>query len=121
VVAVGRRLLPKAETREEAKACLNLLSGRNHRVTTAVAVHYGARTASRAVETRLAFKRLSQQDIDTYLDSGQWQGKAGGYGIQGLAGAFCLHLNGSWEAVMGLPLYETVCLLEGFGYRRGQP
>lgn len=120
VVAVGRRLLPKAETREEAKACLTLLSGRNHRVTTAVAVHLGARTASRAVETRLAFKRLSQQDIDTYLDSGQWQGKAGGYGIQGLAGAFCLHLNGSWEAVMGLPLYETVCLLEGLGYRRGQ-
>ena len=117
VVAIGRRLLPKAETREQALSCLNMLSGTNHRVTTAVAVQLGARTAYRAVETRLSFKRLSEQEIAHYLDSGEWDGKAGGYGIQGLAGAFCTHLNGSFEGVMGLPLYETKCLLDGFGWR----
>ena len=115
---MGRRLLPKAETREQALACLNLLSGRNHRVTTAVAVQLGGAKASRAVETRLTFKRLSEAEIRFYLDSEQWMGKAGGYGIQGLAGAFCSQLHGSWEGVMGLPLYETVSLLEGFGYKR---
>ena len=118
VVSVGRRLLPKAETRAQALACLTLLSGRNHRVTTAVAVQRGQATASRAVETRLTFKRLSEAEISFYLDSEQWMGKAGGYGIQGLAGAFCTNLHGSWEGVMGLPLYETVSLLEGFGYSR---
>ncbi|MCZ8206689.1 MAG: Maf family protein [Aquidulcibacter sp.] len=118
VVSVGRRLLPKAETREQALACLHLLSGRNHRVTTAVAVQRGSAKASRAVETRLTFKRLSEAEIRFYLDSEQWMGKAGGYGIQGLAAAFCTHLHGSWEGVMGLPLYETVSLLEGFGYKR---
>lgn len=111
VVSVGRRLLPKAETRSEALACLQLLSGRNHRVTTAIAVVRGAVLRQRAVETRIAFKRLSDREIGAYLDSGEWKGKAGGYGIQGRAGAFCRHLSGSWEAVMGLPLYETTCLL----------
>jgi septum formation protein len=120
VVSVGRRLLPKAESRAQALYCLELLSGRNHRVTTAVAVQSGGRRASRVVETRLSFKRLSAAEIKAYLDSEQWQGKAGGYGIQGLAGAFCMRLNGSWEAVMGLPLYETACLLEGFGWRPRQ-
>jgi septum formation protein len=118
VVAIGRRLLPKAETREQALHCLNMLSGTNHRVTTAVAVQLGTRTAYRAVETRLSFKRLSDPEIARYLESGEWEGKAGGYGIQGLAGAFCTHLNGSYEGVMGLPLYETNALLEGFGWRR---
>jgi septum formation protein len=116
VVSVGRRILPKAETRAQAAACLALLSGRNHRVTTAVAVRLDGRAARRSVTTRLAFKVLSQAEVDGYLESGEWAGKAGGYGIQGRAGAFCTHLNGSWEAVMGLPLYETACLLEGFGY-----
>jgi septum formation protein len=119
VVAIGRRLLPKAETREEALACLTMLSGTNHRVTTAVAVQLGGRAAYRAVETRLTFKRLSGQEVTRYLDSGEWQGKAGGYGIQGTAGMFCTHLIGSYEGVMGLPLYETNCLLEGFGWTRG--
>jgi septum formation protein len=118
VVAIGRRLLPKAEGRDQALKCLLMLSGTNHRVTTAVAVQLGSRTAYRAVETRLSFKRLSAQEIENYLDSGEWQGKAGGYGIQGLAGAFCTHLNGSFEGVMGLPLYETLCLLEGHGLKR---
>jgi septum formation protein len=118
VVALGRRLLPKAETREQALGCLTMLSGTNHRVTTAVAVQLGARTAYRAVETRISFKRLSEQEITQYLDSHEWNGKAGGYGIQGLAGAFCTHLIGSFEGVMGLPLYETKCLLEGLGWHR---
>lgn len=121
VVAIGRRLLPKAETREQALSCLKMLSGTNHRVTTAVAVHMGDKAAYRAVETRLTFKRLSDQEIGHYLASGEWEGKAGGYGIQGLAGMFCTHLNGSFEGVMGLPLYETNCLLEGFGWTRRLP
>jgi septum formation protein len=118
VVAMGRRLLPKAETRDQALHCLTMLSGTNHRVTTAVAVQLGARKAFRAVETRLSFKRLSETEIKFYLDSGEWSGKAGGYGIQGLAGMFCTNLVGSFEGVMGLPLYETNCLLEGFGWKR---
>ena len=118
VVALGRRLLPKTETREQALHCLTLLSGTNHRVTTAVAVQLGARTAHRVVESRLTFKRLSAEEIKRYLDSGEWDGKAGGYGIQGLAGAFCTNLIGSYEGVMGLPLYETMCLIEGMGWKR---
>jgi septum formation protein len=118
VVAMGRRLLPKAETRAQAEHCLQMLSGANHRVTTAVAVQCGARTAYRAVETRLSFKRLSDLEIADYLESGEWEGKAGGYGIQGRAGAFCTHLVGSFEGVMGLPLYETKCLIEGMGWHR---
>jgi septum formation protein len=118
VVSMGRRLLPKATTREEAASCLKMLSGANHRVTTAVAVQLGARKAHRAVESRISFKRLSEEETTRYLDSGQWEGKAGGYGIQGLAGAFCTHLIGSYEGVMGLPLYETACLLEGLGWKR---
>lgn len=117
IVSVGRRMLPKAEDRETAAACLKLLSGRNHVVTTGVALAGPQGVAVRAVATRLTFKTLSALEQQHYLDSGQWQGKAGGYGIQGLAGAFCIRLTGSWEAVMGLPLYETACLLEGAGYR----
>jgi septum formation protein len=111
VVSVGRRLLPKTDTRNEALACLQLLSGRNHRVTTAIAVATNGQLRQRAVETRVSFKKLAPGEISAYLDSGEWQGKAGGYGIQGRAGAFCIRLTGSWEAVMGLPLYETATLL----------
>jgi septum formation protein len=118
VVAIGRRLLPKAESREQAVKCLAMLSGTNHRVTTAVAVQLGNRKAHRTIETRLSFKRLSDQEMSRYLDSGEWEGKAGGYGIQGLAGAFCTHMNGSFEGVMGLPLYDTMCLIEGLGWKR---
>jgi septum formation protein len=122
VVAVGRRVLPKAENVEEARACLALLSGRNHRVETAVAVCApGGRMASRLVETRVEVKRLSEREIEAYLASGEWQGKAGGYGVQGLAGGFILGLHGSYSAVVGLPLYETLCLLEGLGWRGGGP
>ncbi len=117
VVAVGRRILPKAEIVDEAAACLRLLSGRAHRVYTGVAVvtPSGA-VRERIVETRLRFKRLSSEDIEAYLASGEWRGKAGGYAIQGIAGSFVVKLVGSYSAVVGLPLYETVNLLGGEGY-----
>lgn len=118
VVAVGRRILPKAETLAEARACLDLLSNRSHRVYTGVAVVApDGRQASRLVETRLKFKRLSPRERDQYLAGGEWRGKAGGYGVQGRAGAFVTDLQGSYTGVVGLPLYETLCLLEGLGYR----
>ena len=117
VVALGRRILPKTETMDEAAACLRLLSGRQHRVYTGVSVitPKGSRR-ERLVETRVRFKRLSPDEIETYLASGEWRGKAGGYAIQGLAGSFVVRLVGSYPNVVGLPLYETVSLLEGEGY-----
>jgi septum formation protein len=119
VVSVGRRILPKAETEDEARACLALLSGRAHRVATGVCVIApGGRSASRVVETRLHVKRLTAREIDAYVASGEWRGKAGGYAIQGRAGAFILDLAGSYSGVVGLPLYETMALLQGLGWRR---
>ncbi|KAF0183810.1 MAG: septum formation protein [Hyphomonadaceae bacterium] len=118
VVSVGLRILPKAETEAQALYCLKLLSGRNHIVTTAIALAHKGKIAKRAVATKLAFKKLSPHEIDAYIQSQEWQGKAGGYGIQGLAGAFVMHLIGSWESVMGLPLYETKCLLDGAGFSK---
>ena len=117
VVAVGRRILPKAETMEEANICLRLLSGRNHRVFTAVAMLTPAGAfRRRLVETRLRFKRLSNREIESYLASAEWRDKAGGYAIQGIAGAFVVKLVGSYSAVVGLPLNETVGLLSAEGY-----
>jgi len=117
VVGVGRRILPKTETREEAEACLKLMSGRNHRVYTGVAARGpDGREASRVVETRVAMKRLDAGEIAAYLDSGEWKGKAGGYGIQGRAGAYIENLIGSYTGVVGLPVYETRQLLVGLGY-----
>ncbi len=117
VVAVGRRILPKAEVRDQADACLQLLSGRAHRVYTALCVNAPKGVVrQRLVETRVRFKRLSRQEIKAYLDSGEWRGKAGGYAIQGLAGAFVVKLVGSYPNVVGLPLYETANLLAGLGY-----
>ena len=119
VVAVGRRILPKAETEADALYCLRLLSGRAHKVLTGVAlVAPDGREASRLVETRVGFKRLSDAERDGYVESGQWKGKAGGYGVQGLAGGFITDLQGSYPSVVGLPLYETLNLLEGLGWRR---
>ena len=117
VVGVGRRCLPKAELIEEAAACLRLLSGRSHRVYTGVSlVTTKGQLRQRLVETRVRFKRLTREDIDSYLASGEWQGKAGGYAIQGLAGGFVVRLVGSYTNVVGLPLYETVGLLQGEGF-----
>lgn len=117
VVSVGRRILPKCELKEEAADCLALLSGRAHRVYTGVAV-IGPKGSLRQklVETRVRFKRLSSREINAYLASGEWRGKAGGYAIQGLAGAFVLSLIGSYSSVVGLPLYETMALLAGEGF-----
>ena len=118
VVAVGRRVLPKVETEAEGRACLELLSGRAHRVLTAVTVQApDGRSASRLVESRLHFKRLTKPEIEDYLASGEGIGKAGGYGVQGRAGAFVISLQGSYPAVVGLPLYETLNLLCGLGFR----
>lgn len=114
VVAVGRRILPKAETEAEARACLALLSGRTHRVYTGVALKAADGVVrTRLVETRVAFKRLTHAEIDGYIASGEWQGKAGGYAVQGLAGGFVISIVGSYSAVVGLPLYETANLLRG--------
>ena len=117
VVAVGRRILPKCEVADEAAACLRLLSGRTHRVWTGVSlVTPRGSERRRLVETRVRFKRLSNDEMEAYLASGEWRGKAGGYAIQGLAGAFVVKLIGSYPNVVGLPLIETMQLLTGEGY-----
>jgi septum formation protein len=117
VVAVGRRILPKAELLDEAAQCLRLLSGRNHRVHTGVCLVTPKEAfRQRLVETRVRFKRLSDQDIEAYLASGEWRGKAGGYAAQGLAGTFIVKIVGSYTNIVGLPLYETVGLLASEGY-----
>jgi nucleoside triphosphate pyrophosphatase len=116
-VAVGRRILPKPELLEDANACLRMLSGRTHRVYSGLAlIAPGDKVRTRLVETRVRFKRLSNEDLESYLASGEWRGKAGGYAIQGLAGSFVVKLVGSYPNVVGLPLYETVQLLAGEGY-----
>jgi septum formation protein len=120
VVAAGRRILPKAESEDEARAALTLLSGRRHRVHSAVAVtDSGGRTRLRLSTSIVAFKRLSAEEIDSYLASGEWRGKAGGYAIQGRAEALVRMLSGSHSGVMGLPLYETRALLRASGYALG--
>lgn len=117
VVAVGRRVLPKAEITDEARECLRLLSGRTHKVFTGVClVLPNGNLRQTLVETRLRFERLSRKQIDAYLASGEWRGKAGGYAIQGLAGSFVVKLVGSYTNVVGLPLQETVSLLADGDY-----
>ena len=116
-VAVGRRILPKTETEDEARACLNLMSGRSHQVLTGIAVIAAdGRMMSRLVTTRVKMKRLTPQEISGYIASGEWKGKAGGYGIQGKAGALISDLSGSYTGVVGLPVFETRNLLEAAGY-----
>lgn len=115
VVACGRRILPKAETETQARDCLTLLSGRAHIVMTAIALATPRGVRERLVETRVKLKRLTAAEIDAYVACREWEGKAGGYGVQGRAGKFVLSLNGSYSAVVGLPLYETAALLESAG------
>jgi septum formation protein len=118
VVACGRRILPKAEDAATARRCLTLLSGRRHRVHGAIAlVTPAGKLATRRVETAVIFKRLSEEEIARYLDCGEWQGKAGGYAIQGRAALFVRQIGGSYSNVVGLPLYETAALLAGQGFR----
>ena len=117
VVTVGRRILPKAELLDEASMCLRLLSGRSHRVYTGLTLVTPKETVRhKLVETRIRFKKLSKEEFESYLASGEWRGKAGGYAIQGFAGSFVVKLIGSYTNVVGLPLYETCALLQGEGY-----
>ena len=117
VVACGRRILPKAESDDAVRACLSLLSGRRHMVLTAVAlIDPDKKIRRRLVETRVSFARLSEAQIESYIQSREGLGKAGGYAIQGRAEVFVRSLNGSYSNVVGLPLAETVALLAGAGY-----
>jgi septum formation protein len=119
VVACGRRILPKAETRAVAARCLELLSGRRHRVHGGICILApGGRESRRVVDTMVRFKRLTAAECERYLAAGEWQGKAGGYAIQGLAAAFVPAINGSYSNVVGLPLVEVLAALEGLGWRR---
>ena len=117
VVAIGRKIMEKTEDIKKAREILNSLSGRNHCVFTAVymrdqkGIFY-----NRNVETRVKFKTLSESEIDRYLNTGEWRGKAGAYAIQGFAGGFVVRLIGSYSSVVGLPLYETLNLLNGIGF-----
>lgn len=118
VVACGRRILPKAESETEVKACLGLLSGRRHLVHTAIAAAVGpAKPRHRIVSARVTFKRLTRDEINAYAASGEGIGKAGGYAIQGRAAAFIPAINGSYGAIVGLPLTETLGLITGLGFR----
>ncbi|MGQ0676159.1 MAG: Maf family protein [Rhodospirillales bacterium] len=117
VVACGRRVLPKPGDEKTAAACLDLLSGRRHRVLGGVAVVApGGRTALRLVDTAVTFKRLNESERRAYLKSGEWRGKAGGYAIQGSAARFVRAINGSYSNVVGLPLFETAQMLAGLGF-----
>ena len=119
VVSAGRRILDKPSDAAAARRSLELLSGRRHRVITAVALLRTCddRLWTRRVETQVAFKRLSAPELTAYLASGEWRGKAGGYAIQGMAAAFAVSINGSYSNVVGLPLAETAGVLEGAGLR----
>ncbi|MGF1550013.1 MAG: Maf family protein [Sphingomonadaceae bacterium] len=120
VVAAGRRILPKTEREEAARTTLRLLSGRRHRVHSAVAlVGPDGRSRSRLSTSVVAFKRLSEAEIDAYLNSGEWRGKAGSYALQGRAEALVRWMSGSHSGVIGLPLYETRALLIAAGYPLG--
>jgi septum formation protein len=119
VVACGRRVLSKAETLEQARSFLELLSGRRHRVISGLAiVSPEGKVYKRTVETHVTFKRLSLEDLDLYLASGEWRDKAGAYAIQGLAAKFIRAINGSYSNVVGLPLFEVSQLFEGIGFSR---
>jgi septum formation protein len=119
VVALGRRILPKADTAEQARTCLELLSGRRHRVLTAVSViSPEGKLKTLLVTSIVQFKRLSAPEMDTYLATQEWQGKAGGYAIQGKAAALITFISGSYSNIVGLPLHETVFMLKDAGYER---
>jgi septum formation protein len=120
IVAVGRRILGKPEHEADARRMLTLLSGRPHKVLTGVAVIApGGRTASRVVESRITFKRITDRELDAFIAGGDWTDASGGYKIHRLAGAFVTDISGSYTSVVGLPLYETLNLLGGLGWRGG--
>lgn len=118
VVACGRRILPKADSPTEVKACLGLLSGRRHVVYTAIsAVRSGGPIRTRVVASRVSFKRLTKAEMEQYAACGEGLGKAGGYAIQGKAAQFIPAINGSYTGIVGLPLFETISLITGLGFR----
>jgi len=118
IVARGRTVLTKARNAEEARVFLKLLSGRRHRVFGGVGIIVPeGRSFGRVVESKVTFKRLGRDEIEDYIGHGEWEGKAGGYAIQGRAGVFTRKIMGSYSNVVGLPLYETVALLKGLGFR----
>ena len=120
IVAVGRRILGKPEDEADARRMLTLLSGRPHKVLTGVAVIApDGRTASRVVESRITFKRITDRELDAFIAGGDWTDASGGYKIHRLAGAFVTDISGSYTSVVGLPLYETLNLLGGLGWRGG--
>lgn len=122
VVGCGRRILPKAEDEATARRCLELISGRRHRVLGGIAlVAPDGRTATRLVESAVVFKRLSTAETDAYLASGEWHGKAGGYAIQGRAAAYIRFLSGSYSNVVGLSVYDVHQMLTGFGWQGSAP
>lgn len=117
IVAVGRRIVEKPNHEDDALKALQLLSGRNHRVYTAVCLRdQNGKYISRLVETRVKFKRLSDEEMGSYILSREWYDKAGGYAIQGIASSFVIKIIGSYSSVVGLPLYQTSNLLNGVGY-----
>ena len=115
VVSVGRRILPKTEDEEAVRACLKLMSGRGHRVRTGLCLLTAQGSVTKVVSSRVIMRRLSEDDVKAYLASGEWQGKAGGYAIQGRAAAFISSIVGSYSNIVGLPLFETANLLQGAG------
>ncbi|HVJ44365.1 MAG TPA: nucleoside triphosphate pyrophosphatase [Dongiaceae bacterium] len=116
VVACGRRILPKAETADQARACLHLLGGRRHQVWGGIAIALpDGRLRSRVVVTDVSLKRLEPREIENYIDSGEWQGKAGGYAIQGRAAVFISAIAGSYSNVVGLSLSDLAAMLHGNG------
>ncbi|MTI10503.1 Maf family protein [Curvivirga aplysinae] len=118
VVGLGHRILPKAEDEQTARDCLDLMSGRRNQVYSGVAiVAPDGEMVSRVVKSQVGFKRLTQNEINAYIRSGEWDGKAGGYGVQGLAAAYIKFLSGSYTNVVGLPLFETSQMLQGLGYK----
>ena len=127
VVACGRRILPKAESPEQARDCLRLLSGRRHVVLSAICLILPSRGATdrtvraRTVETAVRFKRLEAGEVETYIQQGDWRGKAGGYAIQGHAATFVAWINGSYSNVVGMPLFETHALLKSAGLATPKP
>jgi septum formation protein len=117
VVSVGRRVVDKPQSADEARGALQLLSGRSHRVFTSIAlISPDGKERSRVVDTKVRLKRLTRADVDAYLMSDEWRGKAGGYAIQGRAAAFVRWMSGSYSCVVGLPLHETVQMLQAGGY-----
>lgn len=116
VVAAGRRILPKAETAQQARDCLAILSGRRHRVYGGIALHLGnGQLRHRLVQSYVRFRRLSALDIDQYIDNGDWRGKAGGYAIQGMAARFVRDIGGSFTNIVGLSVYDVAAILDAAG------